>query len=753
MPLAPLRSRFVQSGFGDLGRLSAMEGLSSEGEFLGQGSYGQVFLHNDEHSGARRVVKTVARPPCWSRDELVHEALIMTDLDHPHILRLVSWYEQEDSMAMVCDFCAGGELMDAVREGRKQTGMPEKWAAVVFRQLFDALVYCHSRGVVHKDLKSDNILLLHGPPADCEIFSVLPHAIIADWGLSEIVSEGGFFEVKGHEVAGTGFTMAPEVWKGSCGQKADIWSLGCVLFQLLSNKMPFDPPEAALATLTRAAKAKVWIDLHNKGPNWNLMKEASKEVIHLCQGMLTVREKDRLRAQKCREHKWIIKHNSWSLAPKNELSNICKTICTWHRRHPFQKAMCLKLAAACCDTNSFATIFSTLDTDHNGVLSKHEILNALQALGVDNSVARATAAALDFKGMGECSWLEFLASCLPTLGEDFSKLVAGEFRLMSVSSKGVLTSPMVARYFDTLMSLADFKADVPELVTNKTCRVCLKEFAAFFGEEPMQYRGSIKHGPSPTRVLKQAKRAPKVKAGAKPKVVRPAEPMEAIVHMTYARQIVEPTAKSDDGSSWGSGSGWSDDDDDDETESVEGKSSVVSNQTAVTQCWSKDSPAKPDAAQRSTRPSHRCTNHSSGNASLLSATWAAQKPQLENFISQGSTAEPVPASKDDMKSALSHPSQSSTVATRSQGNGQGVPTMLEGMAGEEVRVSEAEVDHTEASRLVRRALNVGSKTISLGEHYMFMDSIEFKEALSGRFQFLLTGEVGTGVLPKRVISL
>mmetsp|Transcript_12525 Transcript_12525/g.44352 ORF Transcript_12525/g.44352 Transcript_12525/m.44352 type:complete len:704 (-) Transcript_12525:70-2181(-) len=703
----------------------------------------------------------------------------MTDLDHPHILRLISWYEQEDSMAMVCDFCAGGELMDAVREGRKQTAVPEKWAAVVFRQLFDALVYCHSRGVVHKDLKSDNILLLHEPPADCEIFSVLPHAIIADWGLSEIVSEGGFFEVKGHEVAGTGFTMAPEVWKGSCGQKADIWSLGCVLFQLLSNKMPFDPPEAALATLTRAAKANVWIEFHNKGPNWNLMEEASKEVIHLCQGMLTVREKDRLRAQKCREHKWIIKHSSWSLAPKNEFSNICKTICTWHQRHPFQKAMCLKLAAACCDTSSLATIFSTLDTDHNGALSKQEILNGLQALGVDNSVARTTAAALDFKGMGECSWLEFLASCLPALGEDFSKLVAGEFRLLSVSSKGGLTSPMVASYFDTLMSLADVKADVPELVPNKTSRVSLKEFAAFFGQEPRQYRGSIKHGPSPTRAMKQAKRAPKVKASAKPKVVRPAEPMEAIVHMTYARQIVEPTAKSDDGSSWGSGSWCSDDDDDDETETEagEGMSSAVSNQTAVTQCWSKDSPGKPDAVQRRqvtdsayttqrlwattatpqptspTRPSHRCTSQSGGNASLLSPTWAAQKPQLENSISEGSTAEPVPASKDGMKSALLHPSQSSTVATRSQGNGQVVPTMLEGMAGEEVRVSEAKADHTQASRLVRRALNVGSKTISLGEHYTFMDSVEFREALSERFHILLSGEVGTGVLPKRVISL
>lgn len=161
-------------------------------------------------------------------EDLIAEVEVMQALDHPYVLRILSWYEIGGALGMVMDLCSGGELMEVVRDGRRIQPMPEKWPAVVFAQLFEALAYCHSRGYVHKDIKTENILLLSKPPEGVHVFDTAPHAMLADFGLAESVGTGGvisLFGQRGHEVAGTGYTMAPEVWKGSCGFKAGVWGV------------------------------------------------------------------------------------------------------------------------------------------------------------------------------------------------------------------------------------------------------------------------------------------------------------------------------------------------------------------------------------------------------------------------------------------------------------------------------------------------------------------------------------------------
>jgi len=215
-------------------------------EVIGEGRYGIVHKMREKSTGQLRVVKTVERPAGWDDAQLKMEAEILQNLDHPHILRIFSWYEDGDACNIVMEHCEGGELMKAVNEGRNRNqSLPEMWAATCLRQTFEALVYIHQKGIVHKDLKSANLLLLQFTEAQGRVYWHLPHVVVCDLGLAEVCSRGGIFGLGGvgraKRVAGTPVTMAPEVWKGSFGPKSDIWSTGCVMFELMTGQVPFQP--------------------------------------------------------------------------------------------------------------------------------------------------------------------------------------------------------------------------------------------------------------------------------------------------------------------------------------------------------------------------------------------------------------------------------------------------------------------------------------------------------------------------------
>jgi serine/threonine protein kinase len=136
-------------------------------------------------------------------------------LDHPHIIRLFDYYDDYTNIYVVMDFAEGGELLNVIEKSfRAGKTIPEWWVMTVFRQVLDALAYCHSRGVMHKDIKAENITLTKRDPV---------HAVVIDFGLAEAFTTAG---ARSRVVSGTPYTMAPEVWqvmlrKGSIGYKCD----------------------------------------------------------------------------------------------------------------------------------------------------------------------------------------------------------------------------------------------------------------------------------------------------------------------------------------------------------------------------------------------------------------------------------------------------------------------------------------------------------------------------------------------------
>merc|ERR1719436_2238519 len=126
----------------------------------------------------------------------------------------------------------GGTLHDVVLDfQRKRRAISEEWIRNVTRQVVEAMSYCHSLRLIHKDLKDENIMLLKKDPNFDE-----PFAVVIDLGIAEMFS---LADPSGREMGGTPTTMAPEVWTGNFGPKCDVFSLGCILFEMLSGQYPF----------------------------------------------------------------------------------------------------------------------------------------------------------------------------------------------------------------------------------------------------------------------------------------------------------------------------------------------------------------------------------------------------------------------------------------------------------------------------------------------------------------------------------
>ncbi|CAI5475029.1 unnamed protein product [Closterium sp. Yama58-4] len=205
---------------------------------------------------------------------------------HPAIVQLHEVFEDDAGIHLVMDLCDSGDLYDeVVRRGR----LPEKESALLFRQIASALAFCHARGVMHRDMKPENILLHKQEDASNRLTVKL-----ADFGLAIPLSAGE--TTRG--ISGSTFYMAPEVLSGEYGHSADVWSLGVLLFTMLSGAVPFfgdDNSESTEAVLNG--------QLDFSSPGWATISIEAKGLIRC---MLHRDPRRRPTAAKVLSHPWVL---------------------------------------------------------------------------------------------------------------------------------------------------------------------------------------------------------------------------------------------------------------------------------------------------------------------------------------------------------------------------------------------------------------------------------------------------------------
>lgn len=140
-------------------------------------------------------------------DELRNEIAILKDLDHPNIVRAIETFEWNGQISIVMEVCSGGDLYS-------RDPYSEAEACRIIKSVLSAIAYMHSRNVAHRDLKYENILFVNNSP--------LSEVKLIDFGLSRVYQDTAELT----DIAGTIYTMAPEVLKGFHTEKADLWSIG-----------------------------------------------------------------------------------------------------------------------------------------------------------------------------------------------------------------------------------------------------------------------------------------------------------------------------------------------------------------------------------------------------------------------------------------------------------------------------------------------------------------------------------------------
>ncbi|KAI8118033.1 Ovarian-specific serine/threonine-protein kinase Lok [Lucilia cuprina] len=277
---------------------------------LGSGACGLVRLVYDRRTCQQYAMKIVKKNmlatstnPNHLNDpnRVMNEAKIMKSLEHPCVIKMHDIVDKPDSVYMVLEFMKGGDLLNRIVSNKR---LSEKVSKLYFYQMCHAVKYLHDKGITHRDLKPDNVLL---ETSDEETLLK-----VSDFGLSKFVQKDSVMRT----LCGTPLYVAPEVLltggRGAYTKKVDIWSLGVVLFTCLSGTLPFSDDYGSPAC-----------DQIKKGqfrfnhPSW---KQVSQRATSLIKNMLNVDPQRRPTIDDVLQSMWL--KDPVMLRTANKLMNI-----------------------------------------------------------------------------------------------------------------------------------------------------------------------------------------------------------------------------------------------------------------------------------------------------------------------------------------------------------------------------------------------------------------------------------------------
>ena len=273
---------------------------------LGKGVFGEVYLTSKKGSSKKYATKKLDKEKYTKNPKakkyLDNEIDILKAIDHPNIIKLIDIQETLQYCFIVTEFCNGGSLTNCLEkyQQKHKKAFPEEIVQYLMRQIMDAICYLHDKKILHRDLKSDNILINYDDENDRRNNNIIKGTIkIIDFGFARYLKK----EELAFSALGSPINMDPGILKKlnkvsdykeyGYDEKADIWSLGTICYELLVGKNAYD------------SKSMKELLIKIDQGNYSLPITLSKEAISFLNCMLQFDPKKRLNARKLCHHKFL----------------------------------------------------------------------------------------------------------------------------------------------------------------------------------------------------------------------------------------------------------------------------------------------------------------------------------------------------------------------------------------------------------------------------------------------------------------
>ena len=372
---------------------------------LGNGTFGKVRLYRDKnYKELLFAIKTLKKEgiSSYQFNLLKREVDILSNMDHPYIVKYFGIFEDEHFIHIVMEYLKGHDLSKIISL-KDYNDFNENQMGQIIHQLLKALSFIHSKNIIHRDIKPENILFSDKR----NIFSLK----LIDFGLAT-------FSEQEKKIVGTPMYMSPEMIDGNGTYVSDIWSVGVVVYQMITGKLPFDGGEGDdNQILYEHIKTKEY----NKEKLNNV--KCSEDVKDFIDKALQKDIKKRMTVEEALNHPWIKKFNINSLDPSLINNDSIQLFLNFSKKPALQKEIYYFLAKISNENDIaiYKNIFNFFDMNNTGALSKEDLKEGLEKnkIKIDEETLDIIFDGLDFHNSGKIYYSEFLAAMVSS--KDFNK--------------------------------------------------------------------------------------------------------------------------------------------------------------------------------------------------------------------------------------------------------------------------------------------------------------------------------------------
>mmetsp|Transcript_26907 Transcript_26907/g.56109 ORF Transcript_26907/g.56109 Transcript_26907/m.56109 type:complete len:553 (-) Transcript_26907:671-2329(-) len=354
-------------------------------------------------------------------DELRNEISVLRSLDHPNIVKAYEVYETRKNIYVLMEYCSGGDLYARVPYTESQV-------ASVVSQMCSAITHMHKNGVVHRDLKVENIMFESRDPA--------ARIKVLDFGLSKKFMPGASGVMTAW--VGTVYTMAPQVLNGIYNSKADCWSIGVIAYLLLCDEKPFKGKKR-----TQLIQNIKICRYDFKSPAWRKM---SQEAMEFVSSLLVYDQDERLSAADALNHPWLKKTQfpateTDAKAHVARMGSVRDNIMSYAKTSEFKRIAAVVVAhkSSPAEIAEMRKAFDKYDEKKDGVISMEEFKLALSEFKYSDEELNDMFSKMDVNKNGVILYTEFLAATLEMHGRVEEKRLAEAFDHIDDDDSGFIS--------------------------------------------------------------------------------------------------------------------------------------------------------------------------------------------------------------------------------------------------------------------------------------------------------------------------